>query len=210
MFFKCKWDLYERTQWHREGCEHSVKSKIMTRIQYDIHWDKNLTAISGDTKLSDVSPNSLKSREIQAEWVTGCHPAVKWMWTAAQICLRSLTFDSRLQDLEHILRCETLEENSWGLKLTPFHLRKILKRFFFPLMGYAQKENLQHPWSNMATKAQLVVQLCLTFIWMSLEQESNCILISLELENAILLKQMPNVNEILIWVSFAERLLVEI
>lgn len=62
----------------------------------------------------------------------------------------------------------------------------------------------------MATKAQLVVQLCLTFIWMSLEQESNCILISLELENAILLKQMPNVNEILIWVSFAERLLVEI
>lgn len=140
MFFKCKWDLYERTQWHREGCEHSVKSKIMTRIQYDIHWDKNLTAISGDTKLSDVSPNSLKSREIQAEWVTGCHPAVKWMWTAAQICLRSLTFDSRLQDLEHILRCETLEENSWGLKLTPFHLRKILKRFFFPSWDMLRKK----------------------------------------------------------------------
>lgn len=78
-------------------------------------------------------------------------------------------------------------------------------------MGYAQKENVQHPRSNMqSTKAQLVVQLCLTFIRMSLEQESNCILISLELENAVLLKQMPNVNEILIWVSFAERRLVEI
>lgn len=115
MFFKCKWDLYECTQWHREGCEHSVKSKIMTRIQYDIHWYKNLTAISGDTELSDVSPNSFKSRDIQAEWVTGCHPAVKWMWTAARICLRSLTFDCRFQDLEHILGCETLEENSWDL-----------------------------------------------------------------------------------------------
>lgn len=104
--------------------------------------------------------------------------------------------------------------NSWG-KLMGFKAHSIssqkdTKEIFFSLMGYAQKENLQHPWSNMATKAQLVVQLCLTFIWMSLEQESNCILISLELENAILLKQMPNVNEILIWVSFAERLLVEI
>lgn len=46
---------------------------------------------------------------------------------------------------------------------------------------------------------------CLLAARLCSEQESNCILISLELKNTILLNRMPNVNEILIRVSFAER-----
>ncbi len=55
-----------------------------------------------------------------------------------------------------------------------------------------------------------LIRLCLFAARLCSEQDSNCILISLELKNTILLNQMPNVNEILIRVSFTERRLVEI
>ncbi len=69
----------------------------------------------------------------------------------------------------------------------------------------AQKNTVSH-----AVLCLTFIRLCLLAAGLCSEQESNCILISLELKNIILLNQMPNVNEILIRVSFAERRLVEI